>query len=365
MNYGQNEKVRPDPERTPQSYPPDRREVRDPRAAGGPPKRRPQNVPQRPRGEGQRRPQPPPGQRRRPMGQAYASRPARRGGYYGQGRPGRSPKNGAAYAVIAVLLLVIVVSLVSIIRSCSSARHGDAADTASTSGGANTAASVPPETETVTGDYDQSISIVRGKENGKIRICVDAGHGYDDVGAQSPNLGSKNEEDINLAVAEKLVPLLTYEGYDVIMTRESDTPPSTLKPNKNGQYLIDPKWRSEFANRNDTDLYISLHCNSFDDTSASGIRLYYCSDSTYGSDEFASKLSAAMAGTFNIAAPKAIGMTTANAYVVTKLVNAPSVLVEMGFITNKTDAENLLSEEWQTQMARAVARGIKDYLSAE
>lgn len=304
-----------------------------------------------------------------PRSRAYPARQARPQGspYYSAGvrfdgadrsRYGKQGKNGAAYAVLAVLTLVIVVSLVSIIHSCSRKGENPADSGASSDTEISTTEAAIGGTET----DDDGINVI-DKQDGKTRICVDPGHGYDDVGAQSDFLGSKDEKDINLEVANKLVLLLEYEGYDVIMTRDSDTPPSTLKPNSNGQYLINPKWRADFANKNDVDMYISLHCNTYDDSSVSGTRLYYYDAHAYPSSVLASKLSSAMAGTFNIAAPKAIGLAEDAAYAVTKRVEAPSVLIEMGFITNKSDAEKLLDGEWQSKLARSIVRGVNDYFS--
>ena len=50
------------------------------------------------------------------------------------------------------------------------------------------------------------------------------------------------------------------------------------------------------------------------------------------------------------------------AFVVTKHTEMPSALIEMGFATNKTDAENILDEEWRGTFTKAVAEGIKAYL---
>lgn len=272
--------------------------------------------------------------------------------------PSRRPnrKNQAAAVIVAVLMLVILVSVMVSVRSCSNNRT-DADDTGTYLFDTDTSAVTDTD-----GEENMIVGTAEPKAEGKLRICVDPGHGYDDIGASHANLGSKNEEDINLEVALKLVPLLEYEGYDVIMTRDSDTPPDYLQPNDNGQYLINPTWRSEYANRNDVDLFISLHCNSYESSQTSGIRLYYCSDSTYDSKTFAEKLGSAIANNLGISLPEPSGAEYDNAFAVTKYVKAPSVLVEMGFVTNESDAEKLLDDEWQNEMAQALARGIQEYL---
>ena len=55
-------------------------------------------------------------------------------------------------------------------------------------------------------------------------------------------------------------------------------------------------------------------------------------------------------------------MTSSEAYYVIKHITAPSVLIEMGFITNESDASNMLSEEWRQKMAESVAAGIVNSL---
>ena len=259
-------------------------------------------------------------------------------------------------------MLIIAVSVAVSVRSCVNNRS--AKDSVDTGTGESGTAGNAENSDTDEGGVDMIVGTAAPKAEGKLRVCVDPGHGYDDIGTSHANLGDKTEKDINLEVALKLVPLLQYEGYDVIMTRDSDTPPDYLKANENGQYLINPKWRSEFANKNDVDLFISLHCNSFESSSTSGIRLYYCSDSTYGSADFANKLASSIASTLNISLPVPTGYEYANAYAVTKLVKAPSVLVEMGFVTNKGDAQLLLDDDWQAQMAQSLAKGIKEYLGS-
>lgn len=265
-------------------------------------------------------------------------------------RPGRRERIGRV--ILGALLIVTAVSVVISARSCTD------------SGGDPSNADTTSAAVSITAEPAESMIVgsVPPKEEGKLRICIDPGHGYDDVGAEHANLGDQSEEDINLAVALKLVPLLEYEGYDVIMTRDSDIPPDYLRPNENGQYLINPKWRSEFANRNDVDLYVSLHCNSYDDPSVSGVRMYYCSDNPHGSNGLANDLAKAVADQFGISVPEPSGAEYDEAFVVTKLVDAPSVLVEMGFVTNAADARLLLDGDWQTGMAQAMAKGIKEYL---
>src|SRR5690606_19104579 len=71
-----------------------------------------------------------------------------------------------------------------------------------------------------------------------------------------------NEKDINLEVAKKLDSALEKEGYDTVMTRDKDV-------------YVELKERADIANRNNSDIFISLHCNSFSSESAHGIEVLY------------------------------------------------------------------------------------------
>lgn len=188
-------------------------------------------------------------------------------------------------------------------------------------------------------------------------IVVDAGRGYSDHGCSSDYLGEHYESQINLAVAKLVAAKLRQAGYTVLMTHSTNHIPD----GEAEDYALDQLSRVELANTNQCAVYLSLHCDNFpDNEKASGTRLYYCTD-VNGSAAFADALSA---GTRQImgAAPRIAGYGTDQAFVVTSQVEAPSVLVEMGFVTNQRDAENLLSADWREQLAQALSSGVIAYL---
>ena len=200
-------------------------------------------------------------------------------------------------------------------------------------------------------------------DDDKFVICIDPGHGYDDIGTSYKYLGDRCEKDINLKVSLLVVKNLRDMGYDVVMTRDSDTPPDSLEPNVNGDYVINPAWRCDFANSNKVDLFVSLHCNSYEsDEKVNGARLYFFAESKYDSEHLGNLISKAIQDGLSVTRPSVTGLGETEAYAVTKRVEAPSVLIEMGFATNKTDAENLLNDEWQQKMAKAISDGIASYI---
>ena len=192
-------------------------------------------------------------------------------------------------------------------------------------------------------------------------ICIDPGHGYDDPGASTKFLGDVTESEVTLAIGLKLRDLLVARGYTVIMTHETNEIPSDAEPGK--QYLFGLAKRTAYANEKKPDFYLSIHGDTFEDPSVQGSRVYF--QSVTGEDNSAIT---AMAQRFVDAltaeltdakkAPLLKEMKDDEAYYVLRNVNMPAVLVEVGFASNQNDAANMLDEDWQARIARALADGI-------
>lgn len=214
-------------------------------------------------------------------------------------------------------------------------------------------------------------------------ICIDAGHGYVDPGCSPEYLEGRCESEIVAEYAEELKAVLEGMGYRVILLRDDDKYVSADEISQAADglgmtYMKDklvddqrfaPYNRAVWANvlHRDTfiDLFVSIHIDSYDalDT-VRGTRIYYCSENAYsvGSQNLAASVKDALAGTLPDQNPRTFPKNYADAFVVTKHTEMPSVLIEMGFATNKTDAENILDEEWKETFLKSVAEGIKSYL---
>ena len=187
-------------------------------------------------------------------------------------------------------------------------------------------------------------------------IFVDPGRGFADQGGSSSYLNGSYESEINLAVGLQLAEMLRDYGFTVVMTHDTNEIPE----GESEEYELDQLTRVAMANDGGCDLYLSLHCDNFPDNSAaSGTRLYYCTDSA-GSATLADTLAAAI-GTQMGLSPRISGYGTDRAFIVTSQIEAPSVLIELAFVTNETDAKNLLDETWRSQIARAIADGAIAY----
>ncbi len=186
-------------------------------------------------------------------------------------------------------------------------------------------------------------------------VVIDAGHGGSDPGAIGYDESGKavlQEKDVNLNIAKKVYSILKEKGVNVYMTRDTDT-------------YVSLSDRTEFANKLDAALFISIHCNSFTSSDMDGTLVMHHTDesiaNTYGvhgrmlSNNILKYLPAAM-GTENK------GRVDGNAMYVIRKAKMPSVIVETAFISNAEDREKLADETYRILAAEAIAQGILDTL---
>ncbi|MBE6954649.1 MAG: hypothetical protein E7449_01890 [Ruminococcaceae bacterium] len=191
-------------------------------------------------------------------------------------------------------------------------------------------------------------------------IYVDPGRGYSDLGCTSEYLNGLHEQQINLDVALQAAQLLTDYGFTVLMTHDSNEIPAGQPED----YVLDQYARVDMANHSDCVVYLSIHCDYFPtNPDAAGTRLYYCTD-VANSAAFAEALSEGFSAE-GFAAPQLSGKDKNNSFIVTSQVNVPSVLVELGFVTNASDAKALSDAAYRTRLAEALAAGVIGYLGFE
>jgi N-acetylmuramoyl-L-alanine amidase len=172
-------------------------------------------------------------------------------------------------------------------------------------------------------------------------VVIDAGHGGKDPGATSV-LGFY-EKGINLAVAGEVARLLEQRGLRVKMTRTSD-------------YSVELEDRAAVANDLDADLFVSIHSDSFPESSRRGYTIYIARSASSSSRQAASAIARSMSGT----GLNSFGVQTANYHVLTET-RCPAVLVELGYLSNRSEAALLRSGSFQDRLAQALADGISDY----
>ena len=186
-----------------------------------------------------------------------------------------------------------------------------------------------------------SVFVVKSKNNvlsGKI-IYLDAGHGGVDGGAKYKDI---NEEDINLSIVMTLKEEFEKEGAKVYLT-------STTYYRKRS----DLGNRALMINNSDCDLYLSIHLNSSLNTSWNGAQVFY--------DDINPK-NAILA---NILQKELSNKNAvlANDYYMYSRIKKTGVLLEVGFISNYNDRNNLQNKEYQIKISANIIKGIVKFFT--
>lgn len=169
---------------------------------------------------------------------------------------------------------------------------------------------------------------------------LDAGHGGHDSGAVNNNLGLQ-EKIAALDVCLKLGELLEAQGAKIFYSRSGDTYPSLTE-------------RASEANAKNVTAFISIHLNSADNKSASGIEtLVYSLKGTAA--ELAEKVQKNMA---EATGWKNRGVKERPELTVLKKTRMPAILCEIGFISNDEQAISLFTPQMQNAIAAAIADGV-------
>lgn len=183
--------------------------------------------------------------------------------------------------------------------------------------------------------------------DGEFVVCIDPGHGSNDVGGIGED-GSYEKDDV-LTLAKYLKYQLEERGITVVITRTTDV-------------WVDLVDRPAFANNNNADLLISLHRNIYpDNESVSGFEAWinsYDSDNSY---EIANMIMSNLetAGISKNRGVKKGTMDNTTDYRVNSDSSMPSVLLEMGFMSSPTD--NRLFRENVKDYATAIADAINSW----
>lgn len=180
-------------------------------------------------------------------------------------------------------------------------------------------------------------------------VTIDPGHGgYDDG---SLGLNDELEKDITLSIAKKVQANLEEQQVKVVMTRRDD---QVSWPSDNEKDL---ETRLQIAKKNKSEMFVSIHCNNseFEPESVSGSEIYVNpnqSDSMNLARDINAQLQKLLAKLDNR------GIKTDMDFHLIRFNSIPSVIVEVGFMTNSKDLELMSSESGQQIIAKAIADGI-------
>ena len=179
-------------------------------------------------------------------------------------------------------------------------------------------------------------------------IVVDVGHGGKDPGASSPN-GTK-EKDVNLQIGLKTQRLLESLGYNVIMTRTEDI-------------FVDLNERANIANRNNADIFVSIHHNSTINNTINGLEILYCPmgkgvGKTQDQYPFAQAISK---GILSNTGGADRGIIQRPELAVVRQTKMPAVLVEVGYLSNAAEEANIINDSYQNKVVQGIVNGIQNY----
>ncbi|MDB5167587.1 MAG: N-acetylmuramoyl-L-alanine amidase [Candidatus Saccharibacteria bacterium] len=191
------------------------------------------------------------------------------------------------------------------------------------------------------GDHKSATPIYSHKQT----VCIDPGHGGADPGASS-NDGLITERDINLTVALKLRDILNAQGYEVFMTRTSNS------------VSMDNRVRYTYCNDHHASVMVSVHHNFFDDDTVD-----------YAMDLFYKPVDKGLANSIVSATASKLNITDNGIAQFEDGVLSESTMpaaVSEGFFITSSDEYSLLTDSTSTRLAdeaSGIASGIVTYLN--
>jgi N-acetylmuramoyl-L-alanine amidase len=209
---------------------------------------------------------------------------------------------------------------------------------------------MPDSTYTITAATVDSLTLkaAPAAKPEKKKITIDPGHGDKNDKNSQIDPGSVNgkdyEKDIVINIADSVKTELENKGYTITMTRTGD------KQNA-GEKL---KWRIDSAQG--TDVFVSIHINASDKSSAKGFSVCYKS----GNSE-SKKLAQSIQNKNTLFSSRDLAQRS-DLYVLNKF-SGVSALVEAGFISNSDDL-NIMKTQY-AQIGTEIASGIIAYLEAK
>ncbi len=180
-------------------------------------------------------------------------------------------------------------------------------------------------------------------------IVIDPGHGGGDPGCYSRSLGVY-EKQITLDVALRLRDLLESEGWEVVLTRDTDRDVSWLgSPDS-----VELQSRCDAANNIGADFFISLHCNASVSSIPNGSSVYWFKPEDRQLAK-ALEFSLSSLGFYQIG-------TLREGFYVLRNTDMPAVLVEMAYLTNYEDGSKLADQGCRQTIAEELAQALNSFI---
>lgn len=188
--------------------------------------------------------------------------------------------------------------------------------------------------------------IAQSQNNRKQVLIIDPGHGGSDSGASGTN--GVAEKKITLQIAKKIVSLnseLFGNSYEIYLTRYGDT-------------LISLTDRTRMAKTLNADVFLSLHCNHSGNPNAKGAEVYVATKGKYIRESIylAHRLQEGLVQNIGY---KSRGVKFANFQVLRETIDyCPTVLLELGFLSNLDESYHLTEEEHILAIALSILSGL-------
>lgn len=184
-------------------------------------------------------------------------------------------------------------------------------------------------------------------------IVIDVGHGGTDPGKVSSN--GIEEKDVNLQIALYLKDYLIAQDYTVYMTRETDC--GLYDKNVSKKKVSDLNNRIQFFKDKNASYVVSIHQNSYPDTTPHGAQTFYFTGSTEGK-AFAETVQDSLLAFDDTNTRQAKNSST---YYLLKNSHVPSIIIECGFLSNPEETMKLTDPNYQKELAYAICLGICRY----
>ena len=185
-------------------------------------------------------------------------------------------------------------------------------------------------------------------------------HGGDDPGKIGVN--KEKEKDVNLAISKKLFQVLNEQGYKVVLTRSEDV---VLGDGDKFSKISDLNKRCEIVNNaykeNNKCIMVSIHQNSFTQTSVHGAQSFYFQRSEQ-SKLLGETLQKILNEKVNEKEKKA---KPNDSYYILINSKCPGIIVECGFLSNSDEATKLTNETYQKELAEILSEGISTYFNMQ
>ncbi|UCZ53409.1 N-acetylmuramoyl-L-alanine amidase CwlD [Bacillus shivajii] len=193
--------------------------------------------------------------------------------------------------------------------------------------------------------------------SGKV-IVVDPGHGGIDGGASSK--AGDLEKDITLQISFILRDYLQEAGALVLMTREGDHDLAAESTKKiRSRKVEDLRKRVSLINESDADAFVSIHLNAIPSPKWRGAQTFY-NRSIEGNEMMAKQIQNEIRRNLDNTTREAKPI---NSVYLIQQASIPGALVEVGFLSNPSEAELLTTKEYQEQVAASIYEGLLRYYS--